>query len=424
MSLDLSYPQHIFLNNLNTKFRGYVGGFGSGKTFVGCLDLILFASKYPATVQAYYGPTYTDVRDIFYPTFEEACDLLGFTCDVHVGNKEVDLYRGGFYYGKIICRSMSNPNGIVGYKVARSLVDEIDTLPADKAQNAWNKIIARMRLKIDGVINGVGVTTTPEGYRFVYNRFADHPTARYSMVQASTYENHKHLPDDYIDSLLESYSAELVQAYLMGNFVNLTTGTVYSSFCRKANHTDCLPYGGEELHIGMDFNVGKMSAVIHVERMDGPRAVGEIFGKQDTADMIAEIEALYAGHTITVYPDASGKNRSTASRATIEEELKNDIALLEAAGFYVEVGNSNPRIKARVTAMNTAFCNATGVRLYLVNTKACPEYTKCLEQQAYDDNGMPDKTAGLDHMNDAGGYYISRAHPVNRPTIIPNVKRY
>ena len=57
----LSAPQNIFLNGLNTKFRAYVGGFGSGKTFVGCLDLLLFAGKHTGLAQAYYGPTYAYV---------------------------------------------------------------------------------------------------------------------------------------------------------------------------------------------------------------------------------------------------------------------------------------------------------------------------------------------------------------------------
>ena len=154
----------------------------SGKTFVGCLDLLTFAGRHPGTVQGYFGPTYPSIRDIFYPTFEEAAELLGFRVDIKETNKEVHLYRGRKYYGTVICRSMDNPGAIIGFKIARALVDEIDTLPKAKAENAWRKIIARMRLKIDGVENGIGVTTTPEGFLFVYEHFANEPKASYSMV--------------------------------------------------------------------------------------------------------------------------------------------------------------------------------------------------------------------------------------------------
>ena len=234
----LSNPQGIYLNGLNTKYRAYVGGFGSGKTFVGCLDLLKFAAENPGTVQGYFAPTYRDIRDTFYMTVTEAGELLGFTTKVMTGDKEVRLFRGGKYYGTIICRSMDDPGSIVGFKVARALVDEIDTMKADKANLAWNKIIARLRLVIPGVVNGIGVTTTPEGFKWVYNTFANDPGADYSMVQASTHENADHLPPDYIQSLLDTYPAELVEAYLKGQFVNLTSGTVYNAFApNRCNST-------------------------------------------------------------------------------------------------------------------------------------------------------------------------------------------
>ncbi|MEA1186269.1 hypothetical protein U9C94_22760, partial [Escherichia coli] len=36
---------------------------------------------------------------------------------------------------------------------------------------SWRKIIARMRYKIGGLRNGIDVTTTPEGFKFVYEQF-------------------------------------------------------------------------------------------------------------------------------------------------------------------------------------------------------------------------------------------------------------
>ncbi|WP_372922875.1 terminase large subunit domain-containing protein [Roseovarius sp.] len=214
MSHDLrvSAPQGIFLNDLDTKFRAYVGGFGSGKTFVGCLDQCLFAGQNPKTTQGYFAPTYRDIRDTFWPTMDEAADLLGFRTKIKRADKEVDLYRGRVYYGTTICRSMDDPGSIVGFKIARAMVDEIDILAREKASLAWRKIIARMRLVVPGVVNGIGVTTTPEGFRFVYDTFARDPGRDYSMVQASTYENEDFLPPDYIQSLRDTDPQELIDA--------------------------------------------------------------------------------------------------------------------------------------------------------------------------------------------------------------------
>lgn len=407
--LNLSYPQHVFLNGLSSKFRGFIGGFGSGKTFVGCLDLLIFAGKHPKSVQGYFGKNYPSIRDVFYPTFEEAAHLLGFTVKIRVTNKEIDLYRNGIYYGMVICRSMDDPSSIIGFKIARALVDEIDTLPREKAKLAWNKIIARLRLKISGVINSVGVTTTPEGFLFAYSLFAENPTESYSMVQASSYSNLEHLPDDYINSLLETYPAELVDAYVHGKFVNLKSGTVYRQFSRSTCSSTETIQPREALYIGQDFNVNQMASVVHVKRGEVFHAVGELTKGKDTPALCDTLTQKYPDHPIIIYPDASGRNASSKGAAV------SDISILKHAGFRVRVNPTNPFVRDRVLAMNAAFTKG----LLKVNANLCPEFVKCLEQQAYDANGEPDKSSGHDHLNDAGGYPIAYEMPINRPVIHP-----
>lgn len=410
--LRISASQDVFLNRLDTKYRAFVGGFGSAKTFSGCLDLLLFAGRYPRTVQGYFAPTYPDIRDIFYKTLAEAGEMLGFRIEINSGNKEISLYRGRVFYGTIICRSMSDPNSIVGFKVARALVDEIDILPTDKAQKAWNKIIARLRLKIDGVVNGIGVTTTPEGFKFVYSCFADEPTESYSMVQASTYENAAYLPEDYISSLRETYPEELIDAYIHGKFVNLTSGTVYYAFKRHDNCTDVFEREGEPLRIGMDFNINKMCAAVYVVRGGIWYQVSEIVDEFDTPSMIRTIKEKYQGHSIRVYPDPTGKNREAVNGHA------SDHSLLEQAGFSVYTHNKSPSVRGRVLAANKAFQE----KKLMINVARCPESAKCYEQLAYDKNGEPDKKSNLDHMPDAGTYPIEFEMPIIKPVVFTGIR--
>ncbi|MFV1536943.1 terminase large subunit domain-containing protein [Phaeobacter sp. JH204B] len=405
MSLNLSNPQGVFLRGLNTKFRAYVGGFGSGKTFVGCLDLLMFAGENPGTAQGYFAPTYRDIRDTFWPTLEEAAELLGFRVVVKRADKEAHLYRGKVYYGVVICRSMDDPAGIVGFKIARALVDEIDILAQDKAQAAWRKIIARMRLVLPGVVNGIGVTTTPEGFRWVYDSFKREPKSNYSMVQASTYENEAYLPPDYIPTLLEDYPQELISAYLMGDFVNLTSGTVYRNYDRQECRSAEVIKPKEPLHIGQDFNVNNMASVITVPRGDAWHVVGELQGLVDTPHLIEVLGEKFGDHPITIYPDNSGDSRKTVDAS------RSDLTLLRTAGFKVRSKPKNPPVKDRILAVNTGY---TKGRLK-VNDTAAPRFAEAQEQQAYDANGVPDKTTGHDHLNDAGGYLIHYQMPVRRP---------
>ena len=409
-SLSLSAPQAIYLQGLDTKFRAFVGGFGSGKTFVGALDLAMFAGKHPKLVQGYFAPTYRDIRDTFWPTFDEAAFALGFTTKIKTSDKEVELYRGRACYGTVICRSMDRPGDIIGFKLARAQVDEIDVMAVDKATLAWRKIIARLRLVVPGVVNGIGVTTTPEGFRFVYDHFKRNPKRDYSMVQASTYENAAFLPPDYISSLKDTYPGELIDAYLLGEFVNLTSGTVYRNYRREACRSREVIQPGEALHIGQDFNVNNMASAVLVERPTGWHIVAELGGILDTPALIKVLAEKWPGHAITIYPDASGTSRKTVNAST------SDIALLKAAGHTVKAKDSNPAVKDRILAVNKALEDA---RLW-VNDKACPRAAEALEQQAYDKNGEPDKSAGLDHANDALGYPVHWLMPVRKPiTRIP-----
>ena len=402
----LSAPQNIFLNVLKTPYRAYVGGFGSGKTFIGCIDLLNFFGKHPGTTQGYFGISYPSMRDIFYPTFEEAAHLLGFTVVIRESNKEVHVYRNGFFYGTVICRSMDNPQSIVGFKISRALVDEIDVLPKEKANHAWNKIVARMRLKIEGVENSIGVTTTPEGFLFVYSKFKKDPSKSYSMVQASTYENEKYLPANYIDTLKETYPGELINAYIEGDFVNLTSGTVYNEFDRVTCNTDVTWNGREALHIGLDFNVTNMCAVVSVIRKGICYDVDEITGGYDTPSIIKTIKERYENCQVNIYPDASGKNRNAQGAS------ESSIQLLKQAGFQIYAKNRNPFVKDMVLAMNTSFIK----RLHFVNVKQCSVHTSNLEQQVYNKAGEPDKTHNNDHSVDANGYLIHYKYPVIKPT--------
>lgn len=403
--LTLSAPQSIFLNDLNTKFRAYVGGFGAGKTFIGSIDQVLFAGRHPGLIQGYFAPTYRDIRDTFFPTIEEAAGKLGFRVRIKTADKEVELYRGRSYYGTIICRSMDDPGGIVGFKIARATVDEIDVMPMEKARDAWRKIIARMRLVVPGVVNGVGVTTTPEGFKFVYETFKRMPKADYSMVQASTYENERYLPPDYIQSLRDTYPAELIDAYLMGEFVNLTSGTVYRAYNRLAHRSTETLRDGEPIHLGQDFNVGNMASVVFVQRGDVWHVVSELQGITDTPRLIETVKSKYEGRAVYVYPDASGGSRKTVNASI------SDLALLRQAGLHVRANAANPPVKDRILSVNTAYEKS---RL-MVNDKAAPRFAASQEQQAYDKNGEPDKTGGHDHHNDAAGYFIHWTMPVNRP---------
>lgn len=404
--MNLTRPQHDFVT-APEQFPALVAGFGAGKSHAAIWRLLRMKFAYPDLSVAYYLPTYDLVARMAIPRFEETLSSIGIGYKINKNDSLIDIEDNG----NVILRTMDNPARIVAYEVADSLLDELDTLATEKAREVWNKAIARNRQKKpDGALNTVGVATTPEGFRFVYERWKKAPAPGYRLIKATTMSNAANLPDGYIESLRASYPTNLLAAYLDGEFVNLTTGSVYAEFDRALNGCTTTIALSEPLHIGLDFNVGRMSASVAVLRDSYPHFVDELTGILDTPAMIAAIKSRYAGHAVFVYPDASGGGRRSNNAS------ESDIALLRAAGFQVLAHASNPPVKDRVMAVNQMI-HSEGVRRFHVNVDRCPSLVEGLEKQAYDKNGDPDKTSGLDHINDACGYFINYRWPVKSRNI-------
>ncbi len=405
--IEFTKPQFELITT-TSRYPAMVAGFGAGKTQALVNRALALKFKYPDNDIAYYLPTYDLVDRIAIPRFEEVLGEYGM-----YEGEDYKVVRGKasiikiFGAGTIIFRTMDRPGRIIGYEVGDSLVDELDTLKTEDARLVWQKIIARNRQKKpNGDPNTVAVGTTPEGFRFVYEMWKQKPpNEQYQIIKASTYSNAKNLPDDYIPDLLASYPTNLIAAYLDGEFVNLTSGSVYFEYDRKLNGSSETIKVGEPLHIGMDFNVGKMSAVVFVSREGDPHAVNELTGLLDTPAMIAAIKRKFPNHAIFVYPDASGGARKSNNASV------SDLSLLTQAGFTVLHNNANPAVKDRILSVNRMI-HAGGKRRLRVNEDLCPAFAEALEKQAYDKNGEPDKTMGLDHVVDAGGYFICYRFPV------------
>lgn len=401
MEFDLTAPQSDFYR-LECPYPLFVGGYGSGKTYVKIVIGIEDLLKNPGCDIALYDPIFDLIRLNTAPRTLEILDSLGVR---HTYNKsEQIIHVPG--YGNIILRSMDNPARIVAYEVFRSGVDELETLRPAQAVDAWSKIIARNRQKSPtGAINQVRVYTTPDmGFGFTYEHWKLNKKPGYEYVRAPTASN-VNLDPSYIENLRATYPKEMAEAFIEGEWCNLTAGTIYSAFDRVRCASQEKVIDGEQLYVGMDFNVTNMTAIICVNRDGIYHAVDELTGVYDTPAMISLLKNKYERHRIRVYPDASG-----GSRKTVDASIS-DISLLESAGLVVYTPGKNPLVKDRIVSVNAAFEKSK----MFVNVDNCPELARCLEQQAWGKSGEPDKTQGLDHAPDAIGYLIHYELPVVRP---------
>jgi len=90
-------------------------------------------------------------------------------------------------------------------------------------------------------------------------------------------------------------------------------GVIYYCFNRLLSASSETVKVNDVLHVGMDFNVTKMAAVVYVRRGEHMHAVDEFFNLFDTPAMIEAIQERYPNHEVAVYPDASGENRKSSN---------------------------------------------------------------------------------------------------------------
>lgn len=423
--IKLTEPQTRFIK-LECSNPLFVGGYGSGKTTIKLVSSVNDLTQFPGANIGLYEPTFDLITLNTAPRLEEMLTSLDLPYQYDKSKQIINVEVASGVFGKFIMRSMNNPSRIVGYEVFRSHVDEIGVVHPANVEDVWNKIVARNRQKVYALDeqnrkvidiktkeplleqNRISAYGTPDdGYGFTYQMWGKDPAEGYEYVRAPTSSNAENIPKDYIDNLYKIYPASLVDAFLEGHWTNFTTGTVYYAFDRNEQNTKYEIATREQLHIGMDFNVYNMHASVGVVRKGILYLLDEFCGLRDTPDMIDHIKARYPNHNVIVYPDASGKNASSKSSTLSDHKLLRD------AGFKLKVRPSNPHVRDRVLSVNAAFEQ----KKVLVNTETCPETTSSLEKQTYGKDGMPDKTAGYDHLNDAAGYLINYLYGIKRPRI-------
>jgi hypothetical protein len=195
-------------------------------------------------------------------------------------------------------------------------------------------------------------------------------------------------------------------------------GRVYYSFDRKASVKSC-PYDpNKDLHVGMDFNVNPMTAVLFQVQPNGEIwQIHEIqIPSSNTFEMCQELKRRYARQYqpqgqqlrhIHIYPDPAGAQRRTSAQG------ETDISILRKEGFTVLAMSSHPLVRDRINVVNALFENAAGERRLFVDA-SCKKSIEAFERLSFKEGTSdPDKTqtflsdnsTTLDHVCDAAGYF-------------------
>lgn len=387
-----------------------IGGFGCGKTrtIAACaLDKLI---SYPGVLGAIYEPTYGAIREIIVPALDNIC--LEYGIKSH-WNRQENMYRTAV--GNILLKSMHEPEKIVGYQVGWSYVDEIDTMKKHKAKAAWDKIIARARIPLhDGSPNVVGAATTPEGFAFCYERWVEENRKGYKFVRGRTQTalDAGFVSKTYVENLTASYTKELLQAYLEGEFVNMNAASFYYGFSDE-NIGDVAMDPYLPINICFDFNVNPAVACIVQDKSEFDiRVPITIYrNNSNTREVCLEIKErlkAFKHQDVVIYGDASGNSRDTRSTlsdyAIIEEELSTYFN-----SFTFRVPRSNSSVRDRENAVNNQL-QKNNVIIDPINKELIRDFRQIVRKN----NEMDKGDINLTHISDAFGYFIATKYPIKR----------
>ena len=159
---------------------------------------------------AVVAPTYPMLRDATLATFLDMVQRAKILRRFNKSDMEAELAGDR----KILFRSADKPERLRGPNLGWFMLDEA----AMQAELTWQIMIGRLR-EAPGRAWGA---TTPRGKNWVYRKFVvDDP--RYKIVKAPTQSN-TFLPDDFVETLLDSYDYDFARQEVGGEFLDEAFG--------------------------------------------------------------------------------------------------------------------------------------------------------------------------------------------------------
>jgi len=362
------------------------------------LWLINKASQDDGGVFYYVAPSYVQAKQIAWRQLKE---LVG---DSAVKRHESELYvelRNGAI---IQLKGADNPDSLRGVSLSGAVLDEA----AFMGEDVWKYAI---RPACSDKLAPVLFISSPSGWNWfkrVYD-YAKSMTDRNWEAWQFTTEQGGNVPVEEIENARRELPPKAFNQEYLATFETLSN-QVYSNF--DAGHNliksppDINPY--PELHIGIDFNVAVMSAVIAVKVADQIHVIDELMPENsNTTELGMLIIEKYPNHKLIAYPDPSGRARKTSANVGVT-----DFTILEELGFYVVAPSKHPPISDRINTVQTLLKNAKGERRLFVHSN-CQATINMFQGLTYDPKlGKPDKTLGLDHASDALGYMVTSIAPI------------
>jgi len=406
-----------------TPFNAYIGGFGSGKSRLGCYRALDSLVRYPGNIGVIARKNLSDLKTSTYKTFIAICPKW-MIAEENRSESWIMLWNGSIVY----FRGCNDPEKFKSMELGFFYVDEASELDTSEA---FDILAGRLRLKTvppDAYWGLLGSNPGDEDH-WIYPMFRDVETksGECSYFNAPTYENRDNLPDGYIERLEEHYTQDWIDVFLKGQPGLILNGKpVYKEFKAEKHVKTVTPLDGSPILRGWDFGYHH-PCVVFAQEVNGKLMIlHEICGKDELIDdfgkmVLVESEQLYPGFDFVDYGDPAGRQMNDKNDRT-------SVQILSTMGVYVRT-NVDRSIKNGILLLRILLKN----NLYVVD-KQCKTVIDGLrggykypDKIQPDGNKNPEKDNRYDHPQDCIRYIATQLPSLKhwlkmpiRPTENPN----
>jgi len=246
----------------------FQGGVGSGKTTAGSKEALILSAANPTCDGLIVAPTWGILNRTTLRAFRDTLPRE-IIADEKKSERYIELINGArIYYG-----SAELPHTLEGANAAWAWGDEARYWP----KRAWEIVLARVRCPKARRLC-IALTSTPARSSWLYDVFVTLKDPNFEAVVSPTSAN-IHLPEMYLRSLRQQYSAVVYAEYVEGKWVS-SEGSVFPEFDEQVHLVELPPYAQFQRRpyyqmaanftpviLGLDFGI-RRSAVIAVSLWD------------------------------------------------------------------------------------------------------------------------------------------------------------
>lgn len=356
----------------------FSGGLGSGKTYVLCNKMLKLSNLNRGFAGGLLVPDYPSFRKDIQPTFEDIFQKNGIK---HKFNRQENAYYFPWNRKPLYIFTAEKP--IAGPNLAYCGINEFSLMRYERIK----EMTRRVRLK-DAPFKQSILAGTPEDihgwleeYKESMERLNQERPDAFKIVYGSTKDN-IYLTEHYLSDLKATLDEQALRVFTEGEIVKIGGNYFYYSFSREKNVTDFSVYQkGQLVHVGLDFNVGNMTATFSHKIIHNGRAEQHFFDElilKGDSNTYTIAEAIinrfpdeYRNGNLLITCDASGNSRKSSAT----EQLQSDVAILQSKKLRVRFKQINPRLRERQLLMNGLFYHG----IVKINPK-CKELIKDFTQ--------------------------------------------